>query len=121
ASATALDRAVLAGQLHHVEVQAGMWLHCAEVGDLLDTTCSNPSSSGLRVVMLLDGWVDVSFDDCPLQLSVPERVHRAQAAQGAVIHTRHTHQFVRRWQRGKFERKLSLFLEPAWLESQGLM
>src|SRR5690606_32466372 len=35
--------------------------------------------------------------------------------------TRHTHQFVRRWQRGKFERKLSLFLEPAWLESQGLM
>jgi AraC-like DNA-binding protein len=64
----------------------------------------------------------VAFGNQGLQLQVapssPAGAH-AQAC-GAVIHSRPGDLFTRHWRRGKFERKLSITVQPQWFAAQSL-
>lgn len=109
---------VAAGQLSTVQVQPGMTLHCAEASDLRSMTSCGAVDAGLRVLVVLDGCVDVSFNGEHVSLSVERTQERPR---GALIGLGERGLFERRWVRGKFERKLSLCLSPQWLLEHGLL
>jgi AraC-like DNA-binding protein len=121
AEVTAQD-ALLAGHLQAWQVQPGLWLHGVEARDLRTMSTRSPAVPGLHLVVLLEGCVDVAFGNQGLQLQVapssPAGAH-AQAC-GAVIHSRPGDLFTRHWRRGKFERKLSITVQPQWFAAQSL-
>lgn len=121
AEVTAQD-ALLAGHVQAWQVQPGLWLHGVEARDLRTMSTRSPALAGLHLVVLLEGCVDVAFGNQGLQMQVapssPAGAH-AQAC-GAVIHSRPGDMFMRHWRRGKFERKLSITVQPAWFAAQTL-
>lgn len=105
------DAPVLEGRLHEVQLQRGMWLHCAEVRDLHSMASRAPLEAGLRLVVILAGELDVSIGGHRLQL----RAGAANNARAALLAMPQDALFERRWKRGKWERKLSLHFTPSWL------
>lgn len=121
AEVTAED-ALLAGHLQSWQVQPGLWLHGVEARNLRTMSTRSPAVPGLHLVVLLEGCVDVAFGSQGLQMQVapasPAGAH-VQAC-GAVIHSRPGDMFMRHWRRGKFERKLSITVQPQWFAAQAL-
>lgn len=104
------DAPVLEGRVQEVELQPGLWLHCAEVSDLHNMTSRVRLDEGLRLVMVLAGELDVTIGGHRLHL-------RPESVSAAVVSMPQPALFERRWQRGKWERKLSLHLTPEWLKA----
>ncbi len=121
AEVTAQD-ALLAGHVQAWQVQPGLWLHGVEARDLRTMSTRSPAVPGLHLVVLLEGCVDVAFAHQGLQLQVAAGDGARAPAQacGAVIHSRPGDMFTRHWQRGKFERKLSITVQPQWFAAQTL-
>lgn len=116
----AAQDALLAGHVQSLQVQPGLWLHGVEARDLCTLSTCSRAAPGLHLVVLLEGCVDVSFGGQVLQLQV-EPCSPAQAhvrARGAIVHSRPGDLFMRRWRQGKFERKLSVRVEPPWFAAQ---
>lgn len=111
------DTDVLEGRLLETQLQPGLWLHCAEVLDLHSMVSRVPLEAGLRLVVVLAGELDVTLGGCRLQLSAGNGSHGA----GALVAMPGAAMFERRWQRGKWERKLSLHFTPEWLKSHAEM
>jgi AraC-like DNA-binding protein len=114
------QQVLMAGHVQALQLQRGLWLHGVEASDLCTMRSSVPAEPGLHLVVLLEGRVDVAFGGQGLQMQVDPRVGPQTGARGAVVHSRPGDAFVRRWQRGKYERKLSLSAESCWLEAQTL-
>lgn len=106
---------VLEGQLREIQLQPGLWMHCAEVMDLHSMVSKVEFSAGLRIVVVLAGEVDVRIGGHRVHLRAGDE-HLACAA---IVNMPQNEMFERRWERGKWERKLSLHLTPEWLEGQG--
>jgi AraC-type DNA-binding domain-containing proteins len=104
------DAPVLEGRLTELQLQPGLWLHCAEVQDLHSMASRVLLEPGLRLVMVLAGELDVSIGGAHLHL-------RADGASSAVVSMPEPALFERRWRRGKWERKLSLHFTPEWLRN----
>jgi AraC-like DNA-binding protein len=121
AEVTAQD-ALLAGHVQAWQVQPGLWLHGVEARDLRTMSTRSPAVPGLHLVVLLEGSVDVAFGHQGLQLQVAPGDGARTPAQacGAVIHSRPGDMFMRHWRRGKFERKLSITVQPQWFAAQTL-
>ncbi|MBD7961064.1 helix-turn-helix transcriptional regulator [Comamonas avium] len=111
----AAQDALLAGHLQSLQVHPGILLHGVEARDLRTLNTCSPAEPGLHIVVVLEGSVDVSFGEQALKMEVATTGSRPVQACGAIIHTRPGDLFRRRWKQGKFERKISLSLEPAWL------
>ncbi|MEB2399687.1 MAG: helix-turn-helix transcriptional regulator [Alcaligenaceae bacterium] len=107
---------VLEGRLREIQLQPGLWMHCAEVADLHNMVSRVGFSAGLRIVVVLGGQIDVRIGGRRLHLRAGDHARHASAA---VISMPQDAIFERQWERGKWERKLSLYLSPEWLESQG--
>ncbi|WP_442594546.1 helix-turn-helix domain-containing protein [Parapusillimonas sp. JC17] len=107
---------VLEGRIREIQLQPGLWMHCAEVVDLHSMVSRVNFSAGLRIVIVLAGEVDVRIGGQPLHLRAGDHAHHASAA---IVSMPQDAMFERLWERGKWERKLSLHLTPEWLESQG--
>ena len=101
----------LHGMLRTDRLRPGLWLHRADVRDLRDLTIQETQGESLRLVMVLDGEVDVSFGPCRLGLG-GALTRRPQAA---FISLREPVLFVRRGWRGKHERKVSVGFSREWL------
>ncbi|WP_370680484.1 helix-turn-helix domain-containing protein [Comamonas sp. GB3 AK4-5] len=114
------QQVLMAGHVQALQLQRGLWLHGVEASDLCTLRSSVPAEPGLHLVVLLEGRVDVAFGGQRLQMQVDPLAGPQTGACGAVVHSRPGDAFVRRWQRGKYERKLSLSVEPCWLEAQTL-
>ncbi|MFT0849187.1 AraC family transcriptional regulator [Achromobacter sp. F4_2707] len=104
------DAPVLEGRVQEVELQPGLWLHCAEVVDLHSMASRVWLDEGLRLVMIIAGELDVTIGG--------HRIHlRPDHVSAAVVSMAQPALFERRWQRGKWERKLSLHLTADWLRA----
>ncbi len=112
------QQVLMAGHVQALQLQRGLWLHGVEASDLCTLRSSVPAEPGLHLVVLLEGRVDVAFGGQRLQMQVDPLTGPQTGACGAVVHSRPGDAFVRRWQRGKYERKLSLSAEACWLEDQ---
>ena len=114
--------ALLAGHVQAWQVQPGLWLHGVEARDLRTMSTRSPAVAGLHLVVLLEGCVDVAFGHQGLQMQVAsgDGARAPARACGAVIHSRPGDMFMRHWRRGKFERKLSVTVQPQWLAAQTL-
>lgn len=111
------EQPVLAGHLAAQTLRPGLGVHCAEVNDLHDMRTRTVVEPGLRVVMLLDGCVDVSFGSRRVNVSArPERGGPARPV-GLLIGLTQPEIFERRWQRGSYERKVTVTAEAEWLAS----
>jgi len=104
------DVPVLEGRVQEVELQPGFWMHCAEVEDLHTMRSRVWLDEGLRLVMVIAGELDVTIGGHRLYL-------RSDGASAAMISMPQPALFERRWQRGKWERKLSLHLTSEWLQA----
>lgn len=102
------DTPILEGRVQEVQLQPGVWLHCAEVCDLHSMTSRVRLEPGLRLVMVLAGELDVSIGGRRLLL-------RAEEASAALVSMSETALFERRWRQGKWERKVSLHFTSQWL------
>lgn len=111
------DEPVLAGRVSRLGAQDGLEVHCAQARDLRNLRSRVSVAPGLRITVLLVGSVDVSFGSQRVDLSAGRR---QAAACGMMVGTTRQETFERRWQRGKHERKVSLFLSSEWLHRQGL-
>lgn len=120
AAEIAPEQPVLSGRLVARTLRPGLDLHGAEVNDLHDMRTRAVADPGLRVLLLLDGCVDVSFG--PLRVSLSARAAPAGAARpvGVLIGLTHAEVFERRWQRGAYERKVVVTVTPPWLATCGL-
>lgn len=70
---------------------------------------------GMGLVILLDGRVDVAFDDVPLALDT----HSPRTAQAAFFSRTRPAVFTRRTERGDYQRKISLSISHDWLAGGG--
>src|SRR5690606_12198606 len=86
---------ILAGRIHELELQPGLWLHCAEVMDLRSMASRVCLEPGLRLVMVLAGELDVSIGHECLHLI-------AGNASAAVVAMPEPAMFERRWKCGKW-------------------
>lgn len=116
-TATSVDVPIISGKITHLDLQPGMSLHCVEGQDLHNNFSSKPIAPGLRIVIILDGRVRVAFGGKWLVIDT-EAGDKPQA-KGALISIGETTTFGREWQRGKFERKLSIGLSREWLVNNG--
>ena len=104
-------------------LRPGLHLHADDVADTQDFTASGEMEAGLRIVVLLEGSVDVSYG--------PRRVALSSAAGAAVPRTRapgpasprallvsvaQPERFERRARGGAYARRVSVGLGAEWLE-----
>ena len=111
-------QASLQRHLQRVRVlRPGLHLHADDTADVQDFTASGDMEAGLRIVLLLEGAVDVSYG--------PHRVALSSAAQRArgpglpralLVSVAQTERFERRARRGTYARRVSVGLGGEWLE-----
>lgn len=107
---------VLEGRIRKVQLQPGLHMHGAEAIDLHSMMSKTHLNAGVSVVLVLAGEVDVRIGGQRLQLQADGC---GKFASAAIINMPQETVFERRWERGKWERKLSLHITPEWLRSQG--
>lgn len=111
------QEALLNGHIQARQVHPDIWVHAVEGCDLRTLTSHSSAHQGLHIVIVLEGSVDVAFGALPLQLPHPDALGLPTQACGALVHTCRHELFVRHWRTGKYERKLSLRVNPGFLAS----
>ncbi len=112
----AANEPVLEGRIRSLALQPGLSMHGTEVVDLHNMVSRVNIKAGLRVVLVLAGEVDVRIGGQRVHLHADDP---ALAAKAAIVSMPEDALFERRWQRGKWERKLALHVTPEWLQSHG--
>ncbi len=109
---------LLDGSLRHHTPQPGLLVHCSQVRDRRDLLTRARVGPGLKIVILLAGESDVSVGGRPLFLAVDPARRRAR---GLMLVTTEACVYERRWQRGRFERKVVVHLTTDWLRDLGFL
>lgn len=113
------QQAVAAGNLQWRELRPGLTVHSAESSDLHDMRTQVPERPGLRVLLLLEGRIEVAIG--PQRLNLAASVSGRPAAVGALIGLTRPELFQRFWRRGTYARKVVVTLEPSWFAACGLV
>ena len=95
-------------------LRSGLLLHWEDTHEPSDLVVHSEIDAGLRIVLLLEGAVDVSYGAQRLALSS----ERGGASAALVALTR-PEQFTRRARQGVYSRRLNLNLSPNWLAQAG--
>lgn len=95
------------------DLRPGLHLHADDAHDERDLTAQGEMGAGLRIVLLLEGSVDVSYGQRQLKLSSHER--GASGAQAMLVSIAERDVFSRRARRGSYARRVSLGLGWDWI------
>lgn len=106
---------ILEGRVRMMQLQPGLSMHGTEVVDLHNMVSRVNMKAGLRIVVVLAGEIDVSIGGQRVNLCAGD----ASRETAAVLSMPNDEIFERRWQRGRWERKLALHVTPEWLQSHG--
>ncbi len=104
---------VLAGWQQVQALDAGLVLYLSRSRDMVGGCSHNRLPAGLTASFLLQGEADVAIGDERLRLD--SRHNRNPAM---LIHLREDDQFLRHWQAGRQETKVSLHFSDDWLAQQ---
>ncbi len=96
------------------ELRPGLNLHSEDGCDPRDQTAQADIDAGLRLVVLLEGRIDVSYGLTRVALS-----HQGAGASAALVSVAERERFERRARSGVYSRRVSLGLTPAWLAQAG--
>lgn len=96
------------------QLRPGLQLHCEDARDACDLTAQTEIGAGLRLVVLLEGKVDVSYGLTRVALS-----HTGAGANAALVAVAERERFTRRARQGVYSRRVSLGLGPEWLAEAG--
>ncbi|MFY3384102.1 helix-turn-helix transcriptional regulator [Paracidovorax sp. MALMAid1276] len=113
------QQASLQRHLQSVRVlRPGLHLHADDTADVQDFTASGDMETGLRLVVLLEGAVDVSYGPRRVALSstAAPRVRTPGQPRGLLVSVAQTERFERRAKRGTYARRVSVGLGGDWLE-----
>lgn len=109
--------------LRHIHVlRPGLHVHADDVVDNNDFHATGKIERGLRIVVLLEGAVDLCYGHRHVNLSNRQAVPRAiggghaAGAQGMLVSICETDRFERRARRGTYARRLSIGMGADWLE-----
>ncbi len=111
----ASNEPVLEGRVRMMQLQPGLSMHGTEVVDLHNMVSRVNMKAGLRVVVVLAGEVEVKIGGERINLHAGD----PSCASAAVVSMPDDALFERRWQRGRWERKLALHVTPEWLHNHG--
>lgn len=105
---------VLAGHFDYRQLRPGLTLHVTDAHDLHTLSSEMELGAGLGIVLVLAGEVDASVGAQALRLN-------SRAGPAATLTSlTEPERFVRRGLQGRHARKVSVGIEPAWLESSGV-
>lgn len=93
------------------QLRPGLHLHADDAHDAQDMTAEGSMSEGLRVVLLLEGAVDVSYGARRMRLTA-----RNASASALLVSVAEPDLFIRRARQGSYARRVSLGLGYPWLE-----
>lgn len=101
------------------ELRPGLHLHADDAVESRDFTAQAQMNEALRIVLLLEGEVDVSYGARDVRLNAAA-VHGAGAAtlpgNALLVSVAEPELFVRRGRRGGYARRVSVGLSPEWIE-----
>lgn len=115
--------AQLQDHLKHIHVlRPGLHVHADDLVDAQDFIARGEIEQGLRIIVLLEGAVDVSYGNRRLQIS-SAAAGSGRSAQRAprlpramLVSVAETDGFERRARRGSYARRLSVGMDGAWLD-----
>lgn len=96
------------------ELRPGLHLHSEDGCDPRDQTAQAEIDAGLRLVVLLEGRLDVSYG-----LTRVAMRHAGAGASAALVSVAERERFERRARSGVYSRRVSVGLTPAWLAQVG--
>ena len=100
------------------QLRPGLQVHADDVRDLADVNAQGEMDEALRIVLLLEGAVDVSYGDRRVQLSSAGAAR--PVAQALVVSVAERDVFTRRVRRGNYARRVSVGLTQEWLAHAGV-
>lgn len=112
-------QASLQRHLQRVRVlRPGLHLHADDTADVQDFTASGDMEAGLRIVLLLEGSVDVSYGPRRVALSsaASQRAREPGLPRALLVSVAEPERFERRGRRGAYARRVSVGLGGEWLE-----
>ena len=113
-------QASLQRHLQRVRVlRPGLHLHADDTADVQDFTASGEMEAGLRIVLLLEGSVDVSYGPRRVALSsgaISQPARGPGLPRALLVSVAEPERFERRGRRGAYARRVSVGLGGEWLE-----
>ncbi|QHE88937.1 helix-turn-helix transcriptional regulator [Hydrogenophaga sp. BPS33] len=110
----------LAEHLRRVRhLRPGLEVHADDVRDTVGFTGQGDLTEALRIVLLLEGSVDVSYGQHRVQLS--SAGGRRPTAQALAVSVAEPDVFTRRAHQGNYARRVTMGLGREWLAQAGLM
>lgn len=97
-------------QRQHV-LRPGLGLHADDTVDRWDLTARGQVDSGLRILVVLEGSVDVSYGEQRLLMGGA----RTRGGSAVLVNLRQPEPFARRLRKGRHARRVSVSLSGAWL------
>lgn len=108
------DACLLVGEMRIHALEPGLLLYRTQVQDQCDIRTSNALTPSLKLVVLLDGCMQVRYGK---QWWLLDATH---GPRGLVVNLTQEDVFMRQWQQGRQERKLLISCSPDWLQHKGL-
>lgn len=111
----AVDESELQAHLRRMrELRPGLHVHADAAHDAGDMVAQGEMTAGLRIVVVLEGSVDVSYGERRVRLAA----HAPQAG-ALLVSVAEPDLFMRRSRRGGYARRVSVGVEQQWLEQTG--
>lgn len=108
---TASDAALQAHRKDLRELRPGLHLHCADICETQYVNAQSEVAPGLRLVLLLEGTLDLSYGGTQVQMACT-----AQTPSACLVSMAEPEQFTRRIRPGAYSRRVNVGLEHHWLE-----
>lgn len=108
------DDCLLLGEMQVRELEPGLLLYRTQVVDQCDIRTSNALRPSLKLLILLDGCMQVRYGKQWLLLDA------THGPRGLLVNLVQEDVFMRQWKKGRQERKLLISCSPDWLSHKGL-